>query len=97
MHRLRVRYVECDMQGIVSNSHHYTWMDIAHAEPVREVLGSLEKLFEPRTADPLDRPRRKRRRFALKDNGSVSDHPGPRAQLSSGQARCSIRAASMAQ
>jgi acyl-CoA thioester hydrolase len=39
-HRLRVRYVECDMQGIVFNAHYYTWMDVAHTEWLRDRLGS---------------------------------------------------------
>jgi len=44
VHWLRVRYHECDMQGIVFNSHYYTWIDIAHQELIREVLGPLEVL-----------------------------------------------------
>ncbi len=44
MHRLRVRYVECDMQGIVFNAHYYTWMDIAHAELIRELIGPVDAL-----------------------------------------------------
>ena len=40
MHRLRVRYNECDMQGIVFNSHYYTWIDLAHTELLREVVGA---------------------------------------------------------
>jgi acyl-CoA thioester hydrolase len=44
VHRLRVRYIECDMQGIVFNSHYYTWMDLAHTELIREVLGPLDVL-----------------------------------------------------
>jgi acyl-CoA thioester hydrolase len=44
VHRLRVRYVECDMQGHVFNSHFYTWMDVAHTEWIREVLGPIEVL-----------------------------------------------------
>ena len=40
VHRLRVRYIECDMQGIVFNSHYYTWIDLAHTELLRDVLGS---------------------------------------------------------
>ncbi len=44
VHRLRVRYVECDMQGHVFNSHFYTWMDVAHTEWLREVLGPLDVL-----------------------------------------------------
>lgn len=44
VHRLRVRYVECDMQGIVFNAHYYTWMDVAHTELIRELLGPLDVL-----------------------------------------------------
>jgi acyl-CoA thioester hydrolase len=44
VHRLRVRYSECDMQGIVFNAHYYTWMDLAHTELIREVLGPLAAL-----------------------------------------------------
>jgi acyl-CoA thioester hydrolase len=32
---LRVRYVECDMQGHVFNGHYLTWFDIAHTEALR--------------------------------------------------------------
>jgi acyl-CoA thioester hydrolase len=46
VHRLRVRYVECDMQGIVFNAHYYTWMDVAHTELVREVIGPLDVLHQ---------------------------------------------------
>ena len=45
MHRVRVRYSECDMQGIVFNAHYYTWMDLAHQELIREVLGPLDALW----------------------------------------------------
>jgi len=46
VHRLRVRYVECDMQGIVFNAHYYTWMDIAHTELWREAMGALAELSD---------------------------------------------------
>lgn len=36
---LRVRYVECDMQGHAFNAHYLTWFDIAHTEALRSVLG----------------------------------------------------------
>jgi acyl-CoA thioester hydrolase len=36
---LRVRYVECDMQGHVFNGHYLTWFDIAHTEALRATLG----------------------------------------------------------
>ena len=44
VHRLRVRYVECDMQGIVFNAHYYTWIDMAHTEWIRSRLGPLSEL-----------------------------------------------------
>lgn len=44
VHRLRARYVECDMQGIVFNAHYYTWMDVAHTELLREAFGPLSAL-----------------------------------------------------
>ena len=46
VHRLRVRYIECDMQGIVFNSHYYAWMDLAHQELIRHVLGPLDTLWQ---------------------------------------------------
>lgn len=36
---LRVRYVECDMQGHAFNAHYVTWMDIAHTELWRAAAG----------------------------------------------------------
>jgi acyl-CoA thioester hydrolase len=36
---LRVRYVECDMQGHVFNGHYLTYFDIAHTEALRSALG----------------------------------------------------------
>lgn len=33
------------MQGIVFNTHYYAWMDLAHQELIREVLGRLEVLI----------------------------------------------------
>jgi acyl-CoA thioester hydrolase len=44
VHRLRVRFNECDMQGVVFSSHYYTWMDLAHTELIRDVFGSLQEL-----------------------------------------------------
>ncbi len=43
-HRLRVRYVECDMQGIVFNAHYYTWIDDAYTELWRDAFGTLDAL-----------------------------------------------------
>ena len=36
---LRVRYVECDMQGRVFNGHYLTWFDMAINEAVRDIFG----------------------------------------------------------
>ena len=44
--RLRVRYYEVDMQGIVFNAHYYAWMDISHTEWIRGLLGPLEVLYD---------------------------------------------------
>ncbi|MDX6686016.1 MAG: acyl-CoA thioester hydrolase [Baekduia sp.] len=38
--RLRVRYVECDMQGHVFNAHYLTWFDLAHTDALRAATGA---------------------------------------------------------
>jgi acyl-CoA thioester hydrolase len=38
---LRVRYVECDMQGRVFNAHYLTWVDMAMNEVLRRVFGDF--------------------------------------------------------
>ena len=38
-HRLRVRYSECDPQGVVFNAHYVTYLDIALTELWREAIG----------------------------------------------------------
>ncbi|MGI9123743.1 MAG: acyl-CoA thioesterase [Mycobacterium sp.] len=43
---LRVRYVECDMQGRVFNGHYLTWVDMAHSEALREVTGGYQALID---------------------------------------------------
>ena len=50
VHRLRVRYNECDAQGHVFNANYLVYFDIALTELWREALGSYEAL----TADGLD-------------------------------------------
>jgi acyl-CoA thioester hydrolase len=50
VHRLRVRYNECDAQGHVFNANYFTYFDIVLTELWREALGSYEAL----TADGLD-------------------------------------------
>ena len=43
---LRVRYVECDMQGRVFNGHYLTWVDMAHTEALRGIGGSYQALVQ---------------------------------------------------
>ena len=39
VHRVRVRYAECDMQGHVFNAHYLTWFDMAHTALLEAALG----------------------------------------------------------
>jgi acyl-CoA thioester hydrolase len=39
-HRLRVRYNECDQQGVVFNGHYLFYYDVAFTELCREAIGS---------------------------------------------------------
>ena len=45
-HRLRVRYAECDAQGVVFNAHYYAYFDILMTELWREILGSYNAMLE---------------------------------------------------
>ena len=45
-HRLRVRYSDCDPQGVLFNAHYLTYFDIAITELWREALGSYETMRE---------------------------------------------------
>ena len=45
-HRLRVRYSDCDPQGVLFNAHYLTYFDIAITELWREALGSYETMQE---------------------------------------------------
>jgi acyl-CoA thioester hydrolase len=46
IHRLRVRYNECDPQGVVFNANYFTYFDIAVTELWREGFGSYQALTE---------------------------------------------------
>src|SRR5204862_2531136 len=46
VHRLRVRYHECDQQGRVFNAHYFAYFDIAITELWREAFGSYEAMHE---------------------------------------------------
>jgi acyl-CoA thioester hydrolase len=46
VHQLRVRYHECDAQGIVFNAHHFAYFDVTLTELWREAFGSYEAVRE---------------------------------------------------
>jgi acyl-CoA thioester hydrolase len=46
VHRLRVRYHECDQQGVVFNAHYFAFFDIALTEAWREAIGPWAELVE---------------------------------------------------
>jgi acyl-CoA thioester hydrolase len=46
VHRFRVRYHECDAQGIVFNANWLTYFDVTLTEWFREVFGSYDALVE---------------------------------------------------
>jgi acyl-CoA thioester hydrolase len=45
-HRIRVRYAECDAQGVVFNAHYYAYFDILMTELWRDILGSYDTMVE---------------------------------------------------
>ena len=49
-HRLRVRWAEADMQGVVFNGHYLTYFDIGITEYLRAILGGdpqrLKEMFD---------------------------------------------------
>ena len=45
-HRLRVRFSECDLQGVVFNAHYLSYFDIAITELWREAVGGWQKMVE---------------------------------------------------
>jgi acyl-CoA thioester hydrolase len=49
VHRLRVRYHECDAQGIVFNAHHFAFFDITLTELWREAFGSYDSMVRAGT------------------------------------------------
>ena len=51
VHRLRVRYHECDAQGIVFNATWLTYFDVTLTEWFREAFGSYRALMEEHGAD----------------------------------------------
>jgi acyl-CoA thioester hydrolase len=45
-HQLRVRYGECDPQGIVFNANYLAYFDVAVTELWREAMGGWQKMVE---------------------------------------------------
>ncbi len=45
-HRLRVRYGECDPQGVVFNAHYFAYFDIALTELWREAAGGYAGMMD---------------------------------------------------
>ncbi len=45
-HMLRVRYAECDAQGVVFNAHYLGYVDIGITELWRAALGSYQAMLE---------------------------------------------------
>ncbi len=44
--KLRVRYGECDPQGVVFNAHYFAYFDIALTEAWRGLFGPYEEMYE---------------------------------------------------
>lgn len=45
-HRIRVRYAECDPQGVVFNANYYAYYDLLMTELWREAIGPYEAMVE---------------------------------------------------
>jgi acyl-CoA thioester hydrolase len=45
-HRIRVRYAECDPQGVVFNAHYYAYYDLLITELWREAVGGYNAMLE---------------------------------------------------
>jgi acyl-CoA thioester hydrolase len=46
VHRLRVRYAECDLQGVVFNAHYLSYFDTSMTELWRAAFGSYQAMLE---------------------------------------------------
>jgi acyl-CoA thioester hydrolase len=46
VHRLRVRYGECDPQGIVFNANYFAYFDVVITELWRDVLGGYQAMMD---------------------------------------------------
>jgi acyl-CoA thioester hydrolase len=48
-HSVRVRYAECDQQGVVFNAHYVSYIDLLITELLREVAGGYRAMVESGT------------------------------------------------
>jgi acyl-CoA thioester hydrolase len=46
VHPLRVRYAECDRQGVVFNAHYFAYFDVAMTELWRAAMGRYDVMIE---------------------------------------------------
>ena len=46
VHNVRVRYAECDRQGVVFNAHYFAYFDLAMTELWRSALGRYDAMIE---------------------------------------------------
>jgi acyl-CoA thioester hydrolase len=46
VHSVRVRYAECDRQGVVFNAHYFAYFDLAMTELWRSALGHYDAMIE---------------------------------------------------
>jgi acyl-CoA thioester hydrolase len=53
VYQLRVRYHECDAQGIVFNAHHFAYFDMTLTELWREAFGSYDAVREDFGTDAM--------------------------------------------
>lgn len=51
VHTLRVRFGECDPQGIVFNAHYLALIDVAVTEFMRDAFGSYTQMIDDHAAD----------------------------------------------
>jgi acyl-CoA thioester hydrolase len=49
VHRLRVRFHECDPQGVVFNAHYFAYFDVALTEMWRAAFGSYQSVVDDGT------------------------------------------------
>jgi acyl-CoA thioester hydrolase len=49
VHRLRVRFHECDPQGVVFNAHYFAYFDVALTEMWRAAFGSYQAVVDQGT------------------------------------------------